>query len=415
MTDPMDVKRLFQEIENSREDMIELLSGLIERPAISPESGGDGEAVKAAFIADWLRKNGFPAPEHYDAADPGAKGGIRPNLVVRIPGETRRRLWLVTHMDVVPEGDPAPWSRDPFRACRCGGRIYGRGSTDNGQEMAASMLAARAFLRTGLKPQPEVCLCLVSDEETGSEKGIRYLLRSGLFEQNDLVITPDGGSPEGDFMEVAEKHILWLSFSLEGKQTHASLPGLGLNACRAANILSVRLDEALHRVFPEEDDLFRPPVSTFEPTMRAANVSNVNTVPGFEEICFDCRLLPSTDPDEVLKTVREVARNVADETGVTWDLRLLQDTRSPAPTPTDSDVVRLLSSSIENVLGVTARAGGVGGGTCAAWFRREGIPAVVWSRQDPLDHMPDEYAVEEYMMDEARVFAAMMCGADDIL
>jgi succinyl-diaminopimelate desuccinylase len=147
-----------------------------------------------------------------------------------------------------------------------------------------------ALKRLGLTPRREICLCFVADEEMGSVHGIRHLLDRNLFSPEDLLVVPDGGNERGDFIEIAEKSILWIQFTVQGVQVHASMPHLGRNACRAANAFSVALDAALHAAFPEETSL-RSPVSTFEPTKRGAIVSNVNTVPGREVFCFDCRVL----------------------------------------------------------------------------------------------------------------------------
>ena len=49
---------------------------------------------------------------------------------------------------------------------------------------------------------------------------------------------------------------------------------------------------------------------------------------------------------------------------------------------------------------VAPKVGGVGGGTCGAYFRRAGIPA----------HMPNEYTKIEHLLNEAKVFALMMLG-----
>ena len=136
---------LFKTIEKFEPQMVSLLSGLIGIPAISPLGGGTGEYRKAAYIAESMEKMGFGKPEIYNSEDPTAEEGVRPNLVFRIPGKTSRRLWIVSHMDVVPEGDRGLWDTDPFKAVVRGRRIYGRGSNDNCQELVSSVYAAAAL------------------------------------------------------------------------------------------------------------------------------------------------------------------------------------------------------------------------------------------------------------------------------
>ncbi len=54
-----------------------------------------------------------------------------------------------------------------------------------------------------------------------------------------------------------------------------------------------------------------------------------------------------------------------------------------------------------------AKVGGVGGGTCVAFFRQVGIPAVVWSTVDEVAHQPNEYAKVENMVNDAKIFALL--------
>ncbi len=63
------------------------------------------------------------------------------------------------------------------------------------------------------------------------------------------------------------------------------------------------------------------------------------------------------------------------------------------------------------MLGIEPSAGGIGGGTFAAFFRNKGIPAVVWSQEcDGVAHQPDEYTEIAYIVNNAKVFALIMAG-----
>lgn len=389
-------------------EMVESLCELVRIPAVSPRDGGTGELEKAEWLAGLVQRLGLPEPERYDAEDPGAAGGIRPNLVVRIPGRTAARTWFVSHMDVVPEGERSLWETDPFLPVVNDGRVYGRGSNDNGQELIASLYAAAAYVQLGIVPENEIGLAFVADEELGSAYGISHLLKKGLFREDDLVIVPDGGNEKGDFIEVAEKSVLWIQFTIEGKQVHASRPDLGNNACRAANLFSVELDAALHKAFPERNELFEPPCSTFEPTRRFANVANINTIPGKEVLAFDCRVLPEAPLEAVEAVIWEVGRSLERKTGVSISSENIQRAVSAPVTPADSPVVDRLRESVKEVYGFEPRIGGVGGGTCAAHFRMAGIPAVVWAQEADTAHMPNEYAVIEHMLNEALVFGGVV-------
>ncbi len=403
-------EKLDRVLESLRGEMVGTLCALVERNSVSPQDGGPGELGKVRALEERIAALGLGETERHDVPDPMAPEGIRPNLLLRIPGRRAERLWFVTHTDVVPEGDRSLWSSDPFRGVLREGRVYGRGSGDNGQELVASLYAAAALKRLGIEPEYEIVLAFVADEERGSRFGIVPLIGKGLFRPSDLLVVPDGGEPSGDFIEIAEKSCLWFRLEVEGKQVHGSRPDQGLNACRVANELSVAVDRALHAAFPEEDALFTPPVSTFEPTRRAANVPNVNTIPGRERVDFDCRILPSVPLEAVEATIDEEIRRAAERTGARIVRSAIQRVQAPRPTPPDAPVVTLLRDAVEDVLGVKPLVGGVGGGTCAAHFRAAGIPAVVWAKENDSAHMPDEYVEIDDLMAEAKVFARMMLG-----
>ena len=404
-------EKLFAKIEEFEPLMIATLCDLVAIPAIGPADGGVGEFHKAEYLIKKLRELGFGDVSTYALPDPKAAGGERPNLVVRFPGKTKRRLWIVAHMDVVPEGERALWHTDPFKAEVKDGRVYGRGTSDNGQELVASLYALCALKELGITPEYEVCLAFVADEELGSEYGIVHLLKKGLFAEDDLVIVPDMGTEKADFVEIAEKSICWMEFTVEGKQVHGSTPHLGVNACRAANAFATALDEALHAAFPERDGLFDPPESTFEPTRRRANVANVNTVPGLEVFSFDCRVLPSVPLDDVLKVVDAETKKAEEKYKVKITRKFPQIEQAAAPTAEDAPVVKTLLSALAEVYpGMKPKVGGVGGGTCGAFFRRAGIPAVVWCQEIDCAHMPNEHIEIKHMLNEAKVFALMMMG-----
>lgn len=403
-------EELFERVDSLKTDMIEMLSKLISIPAINPDDGGSGEYKKAQFILQKLKRLGFDEVEMYNSEDPYAEGEVRPNIVVRQRGETDRRMWIVTHLDVVPEGERSLWKSNPFEAHIEDDKIYGRGSSDNGQEIISSLFALLSLKKTKIIPKFEICLCMVSDEESGSVHGIQHLIKQGLFKKDDLVIVPDFGSSDGSFIQISEKSVCWIEFEVFGIQAHASTPSLGINSCRVANEFSTAIDKALHTAFPDEDPLFSPPNSTFEPTCRIGNVSNVNTIPGKERFCFDCRVLPNISLNLMESVIDREIKRISDKYKVKITCKFLQREQAPTGTSKDAEIVCLLQESLSQVLSIVPKVGGIGGGTCAAFLRREGIPVAVWCQEDPVAHMPNEYAKIEHMLNEAKVFAQLMSG-----
>lgn len=392
--------------------MVNTLARLCRIPAVSPHNGGTGEDAKILELAKIIDELGLKditlKVEHVD--DEKAQSGRRPSLFLEYPGKKSQRLCILSHIDVVPEGDRSAWTLDPFKPEVRGSRIYGRGVSDNGMCLVSSLLALKAVQDAGITPEYTVFLAFVADEEMGSHYGLEQLIERDIFRPDDLVLVPDSGNDAGDFIETAEKSVFRLKFTVTGKQVHAAYPNRGINACRAANILAYEVDEALHAKFTQRNELFDVPFSTFEPTRRFANVPAVNIVPGREVFEFDCRVLPEIDLDEAEKTVREVIADVEKRTGAKVELEI-ERTDAAEPTRDDSEVCGLLVKSVREVLGIEPKTGGIGGGTFAAFFREKGIPAVVWSQEcDGVAHQPDEYTEIAYLVNNAKVFALMMSG-----
>ena len=404
-----DKSKVYAHIEASVDGIVELESLLTAVPAMAPESGGTGEMKKAEVLLAWLAKKGIKNIERYDAPDDRVPGGLRPNIVATIPGrDDSGRLWIMSHLDVVPEGDRSMWTTDPFTVVRKDGRIYGRGVEDNQQGLSSSVFAVLALLENGITPTHTVKLLFVADEEYGSKFGIQYLLaKHDLFRKDDLIIIPDGGCKDGSEIEIAEKNICWLKIVTKGKQCHGSTPDEGANAFLAACDLALRVHELEKTVFTARDSLFHPDRTTLSPTLKEANVPNVNTIPGDDVFCFDMRILPRYPVAMVLEEVEKLMRRVETAHGVTMTYAILQKNESVA-TPADAPVVKALSAAVEEVYGVKARAIGIGGGTVGAYLRNAGFDCVVWSRLEETAHQPDESALLSNIVGDAKVLAGLM-------
>jgi succinyl-diaminopimelate desuccinylase len=400
-------KKISKRIDASIEDMIRLQFGLTAIPALAPENGGDGEFNKAEYLKKYLRNAGFSDVKDFPAPDDRVTSGGRPNLIATISGKnTEKTVWILTHVDVVPPGEPSLWRKDPYQGYVENGKVYGRGTEDNQQDVVSSLFAAKAFLDEGVQPENSIGLAFVADEETGSDFGLQYLLKTArhLFKETDLIVVPDAGSEDGSKIEVAEKSMLWLRFKTLGKQCHASWPALGNNAFRAASHLVVRLS-GLSEIFNAADPLYVPPPSTFEPTRKDANVPNINTIPGEDVFYLDCRILPVYRLSVVLGEIRKMADEIEKTFGVTIEVSPVQQVEAPAPTPAGAPVVMALREAIKNVYGVDATPIGIGGGTVAAVFRSFGYPAAVWSRVGAMAHQTNEFCLIDNMIGNAKVYA----------
>jgi len=400
-----DLEKVINRIDSFRDDMINMQIKLCGIPAISPQSGGEGEVKKADVLIDFLKANGFSNIKVIKAQDLDVPSGYRPNILALFRGNSSSKtIWIMTHMDVVPPGDLSQWKGDPFKAWVEEGKIYGRGVEDNQQDMVASCYALKAFHEEGIKPNYDVGIALVADEETGSEKGIDYVLnRTKAFRKNDLIIVPDAGNEEGTMIEVAEKSILWIKFKTSGKQAHGSTPEKGINSFKAASFLVADLNN-LYKIFPAKDPLFDPAISTFEPTKKEANVPNINTIPGEDVFYMDSRILPQYTIKEVEDKIKKMTSKIEKDFEVKISLQEVQKAPAALPTSAEAPVVKALKKAIKAVYGKEGKATGIGGGTVAALFRRARFEAACWSRLDETAHQPNEYCVIDNMVGDAKVF-----------
>jgi len=408
-------EKLFSWLEKSNDLAIELETGLTKYPAISPESGGEGELDKCVFLEGWLHSHGITQLTRYDAPDPRAKGNTRPNLIATINGtlnENEGCLWIMSHLDVVPPGEEKLWDSDPWKVVykddKHGARIIGRGVEDNQQGIVSSVLASLAFTEQGLKPSRTIKLLFAADEEVGSAYGIDWLVKNHgeLFKKNDMVLIPDGGDPDSEYIEVAEKTIIWARFAVHGEQTHGSMPDLGKNAFLAGSDLAVKLHFGLSQKFNERDPIFDPDYSTFEPTKKEPNVPNINTIPGEDVFYMDMRVLPRYSADSILAEIDKIKAEVEEKYRVTIDYTLPQLMQSKQ-TDANAPIVKFISRAITEVYGVNPHPAGIGGGTMAAYLRNIGIDCVVWTTTQMTLHQPNEYALLNNITGDAKVMALL--------
>ncbi|MBW1765336.1 MAG: M20/M25/M40 family metallo-hydrolase [Deltaproteobacteria bacterium] len=349
---------LLRNIDGYKDEIIELQAGLTSRIALGPENNGTGEHEKAAYLQTIIEELKPDYIKEIRAPDKRARDGYRPNLVAKWKGkQPGPTIWVLSHMDIVPPGDHSLWATDPYEVKIDGDRIIGRGVEDNQHGM-------------------------------------------------DLIIVPDGGNKDGSMIEVAEKSLLWLKFTVIGFQCHGSTPDKGKNSLYGMAKLVVALND-LKQAFGQRDDLFNPPTSTFESTKTEPNVPNINTIPGKNIFYMDCRILPHHQPDDILVQVEKITSDVAAELGLEIQVEQVYRQDATNPTPIDAPVVKALAKAIKTIKNLNTEQIGIGGGTVAAFFRRAGIPAAVWVTTQDTAHQPNEYCLLSDLISDAKIFASV--------
>lgn len=402
------LSQLSSYIDENLSRAVGLIKTLTKIPSCAPENGGEGEALRAKALEGWLLENGFEEKniEHFDAKDERVKSGVRPNFALTLEGDSRRVVWIVTHLDTVSAGDERLWDTPPFEATEKAGRLFGRGVEDNTQGLSTSVLFFMAMKACKVRPKVTLKALFVSDEEVGSKFGVDYMVKkTGAFVKGDAFIIPDGGDEKGKTIELAEKSILWLRFCVVGKEAHASRPQVAVNAALAGSKLAVLLASELEKTFCAKDEMFSPPVSTFSLTKRLSNNVVVNLIPGVDEFYFDARVLPCYKTQDVTDEVAAICKKFEKSEGVKVDFSVEQETSSN-PTSSSAKVAQDLKAALKRTRGIDAKFVGIGGGTVAGILRRAGHECVVWSTLDERAHTYNEYCHIANIAKDAKTLCA---------
>lgn len=397
---------------DGRQEVVALHRMLAAIPSHGPEGGGPGEAQKAAAVLAWLQAQGLGGIQRMDLPDKRVPSGLRPNFSLVVPGrDPGRTLWIISHLDTVPPGDRKAWTGDPYALRVEGDFMYGRGTEDDHQGMVSGLLLARALAGAGVVPPMNLGLLFVSDEEV-DDTGINHVLktRPDLLRPTDIILIPDGGTPDARTVTLAEKKLLWLTFTVLGRQGHGSEPDKAVNTLTAAADLIMRL-RGLYEDFPARDAKFDPPGSTFEATRLGPGVDSVNTIPGQTVFSMDMRLLPTVAPQAVRQRIRQQADAVERARGVQVRIEVESDSVGAPETPEEAEVARRLFRAIRAEYGVEPTARGMGGRTFASDLRARGLPCAVWMTSEGTWHRPDERSSITANLRDARVLARMLFEA----
>ncbi|MDQ1322953.1 MAG: ArgE/DapE family deacylase [Chloroflexota bacterium] len=196
---------------------------------------GDEDAIQAG-LADRLEALGLaveifhpdPAAIRVDPDWPGEEVA-RTSLTVVIGRAGRsggKRLVLSGHVDVVPAGDPATWTGDPWSGAVRDGQLHGRGACDMKGGIAAILGAVRALDETGAldRLQGELIVALVPSEEDGGQ-GTLAAIRAGAT--GDLCVIPEPSNLE---VVIAHAGAITFRLTVPGRAAHASRRTEGVSA-----------------------------------------------------------------------------------------------------------------------------------------------------------------------------------------
>jgi succinyl-diaminopimelate desuccinylase len=417
------MSELFSAIDARRDDLVALTADLIRIPTVNPP--GDHYREICEYVERRLTPR-FPEIELIRAE--GAIGDIdkypRWNLIARRPGKTPGdTIHFNSHHDVVEIG--SGWTVDPFGGEVKDDKVYGRGACDMKGGLAASIIAAEAFIDTHPDFAGAIEISATADEETGGYGGVAYLAERGMFSPDRVqhVIIPEPLNKNR--ICLGHRGVWWAEIETHGRIAHGSMPFLGDSAIRHMAALLGEIETSLYPALAG-----RTTAMPVVPPLARQSTLNINSIHGGQpepeegytgfpapivahsaRIVIDRRYLIEETPAAVRQEVVDLLEKLkATRPGFSYELRDLW-TIPPTMTEKTAPIVRAVDRAIGTVLGLSPDYV-VSPGTydqkhidrigrlhdCIAYG-----PGIL-----DLAHQPDEYVGITDMLDSAKVMALAM-------
>lgn len=354
-------------------DAVALTAALIRCPSVTPEEGGT-----MAVLTDLLTSAGFEC-HRVD------RGGVA-NLFARWGHKgANRSFGFNGHVDVVPIGDRAAWTQDPFGAAQVDGWMYGRGATDMKSGVAAFAAAAVDFVRQ-TPPDGAVILTITGDEEGPSVDGTVALLgwmgKQGEKMSHCLVGEPTCPNTLGDMMKIGRRGSLTAWFTAQGVQGHSAYPHRAKNPMSALVRLMTRLEaEPLDRGTAHFD------ASTLAITTIDCGNPATNVIPAKGSATVNIRFNDAHTGASITEWLQTQAKAVEAETGVVIGVRVSISGESflTAPGP----FTALVAGAVTAETGLVPEPS-TSGGTSDARFVKDHCPVVEFGLVGKTMHQVDE-------------------------
>jgi succinyl-diaminopimelate desuccinylase len=353
-----------------------LAQGLIRCPSVTPEEGG-----ALTLIAQVLGDAGFEVHRPVFSAEgtPDVE-----NLYARF-GLGHPYLLFAGHTDVVPPGDAARWSHDPFGGVVENGQLFGRGAEDMKGGIACMLAAALGFLDAHPDFAGSIGFLITGDEEGPAVNGTVKLLEwaRACGERFDHCILGEPTNPEklGDMIKIGRRGSLTGRLVVHGKQGHVAYPHLAENPVDGM----VRLLAAL-KAEPLDAGTSHFDASNLEVTTVDIGNPATNVIPAEARAAFNIRFndlwSPATLEAELGRRLQEAAGNVVRFTASFGPTNAVAFLTAP-------DSFGFLIEAIEAETG-RRPALSTTGGTSDARFIKDHCPVVEFGLVGQTMHQVDE-------------------------
>jgi len=255
----------------------EAIQHFVELIRIDSSNPPGNETEVAEYVQTILAEEGIDS-ELY-ALDPA-----RANLVARIRGNgSKRPILIMGHTDVVGV-QPEKWYADPFSGMRQDGFIYGRGTLDDKDNVAAGMMVMMMLERFGVELDRDIIFLAEAGEEGTPDVGINFMVENHFDLIDAEYCLAEGGQTvkEEDLVktvgiETTEKIPRRVTLVARGTPGHGSRPTLDNAVVILANAIArvsawqtdVRFNDTTRTYFRRLAEISAP-----EDAWRYLNVEN---------------------------------------------------------------------------------------------------------------------------------------------
>ncbi len=221
---------------------------------------GEEEAI-ALFVAGKLESMGFEVNKYYSQPK-------RPNIVGILKGTgDGPSLMINDHLDTYPAVETERWDKcegNPFNATQHGDWIYGRGTSDTRANLAASLLAVKAVVESGINLKGDLVCCYTVDEEKDGFHGSIFITKTiGIKTDYSVTVEPTAwGKGEDEWgmnLSVANSGHCLISVVLRGVKSHIWRPDTGKNAITMASTVIPAINDMTFEHTPSEFPGHTPP------------------------------------------------------------------------------------------------------------------------------------------------------------
>ena len=289
------------------------------------------------------------------------------------------------HTDVVPVGDAAAWSRDPFGGEIVDGWLWGRGATDMKSGVAAFAAAAVDFVQA-TPPDGAVILTITGDEEGVAVDGTSALLEwmAQNAESMSVCLVGEPTCPEtlGDMMKIGRRGSMTAHVAARGVQGHSAYPHRAKNPVTALVRLMDRL--ASHELDRGTDHF---DASTLAITTIDTGNAATNVIPAVSRGTVNIRFNDTHSGASLTDWLLAEAAKVQAETGV--EITVNASISGEAFLTPPGALSTLIADAVEAETGMRP-VPSTSGGTSDARFVKAHCPVVEFGLVGKTMHQVDE-------------------------